>query len=155
MARVGNRTQNRMLGSHTPWVIVLLLSLYCAPAFGAEVKKAVEPRKFNLGDFSFTSEKRRDPFEPVYLSRIKQERAMRAGGKGGYELEELKFVGTLKTDKQRSAMMEDTQGKGMLFRKGDYLNSNLWVLDIMEDKMILGYKLRNEVRKIVLDIPKK
>ncbi len=72
----------------------------------------------------------------------------------GYELEELKFVGTMKTGAQRSAMMEDRQRKGMLFRKGDYVNANLWVIDVRVDKVVLGYKLRNEVRKIIVDIPK-
>jgi Tfp pilus assembly protein PilP len=125
------------------------------PKGNPNANKALEPKKFNVEDFTFTAEKRRDPFQPVFLTRLKHERAMKTGSKGGYELEELKFVGTLKTDKQRSAMMEDRQGKGMLFRKGDHLNNNLWVVDILEDKMVLGHKLKNEVRKIILDIPKK
>lgn len=121
----------------------------------AGVVKKEETKKFDVGDFSFTTEKKRDPFEPAYLLRVKREKIVKAEGKKGFELDELKFVGTLKTDKGRSAMMEDMQGKGMLFKKGDFVNSNLWVLEVLENRLVLGYKLKNETRKINIDITKK
>ena len=52
-------------------------------------------------------------------------------------------------------MMEDAQGKGMLFKKGDFINKNLWVFDLLEDKVILAYKLKGDIRKIPMDIPRK
>ena len=75
--------------------------------------------------------------------------------KRGYELEELKLVGILKTDKTKFAMMEDTQGKGVMFKKGDYLNNNLWVSDVVDGRVVLSYKLKNDVKNINIDIPKK
>lgn len=107
-----------------------------------------------MGDFSFAGENLRNPFEPVYLLKAKRDRTVKGDGKNSFELDELKFVGTLKTDKGRSAMMEDMRGKGMLFKKGDYLNRNLWVLEVAENRVVLGYKLKDEVRTMNVDIPK-
>jgi Tfp pilus assembly protein PilP len=110
--------------------------------------------KYNVGDFNYTSDSRRDPFEPVYLARVKRSKEA-TSLKRGYELEELKLVGILKTDKTRFAMMEDMQGKGIMFKKGDHLNNNLWVADVVEGKVILAYKLKNDIKNIDIDIPKK
>ena len=52
-------------------------------------------------------------------------------------------------------MMEDMQGKGLLFKKGDFLNRNMWIFDVLQDKVILAYKLRGDIHKISLDIPRK
>ncbi|HBA56176.1 MAG TPA: hypothetical protein DCZ04_17455 [Syntrophorhabdus aromaticivorans] len=136
--------------------VVVVLTMLSAPdgLLGTEQKKMDVPQKFSLNDFTYSSENRRDPFEPVYLTRIKRSKG--AGTlKRGYELEELRLVGILKTDKNRFAMMEDMQGKGIMFKKGDPLNNNLWVADIVEGKVILAYKLRGEIKNINIDIPKK
>jgi len=47
------------------------------------------------------------------------------------------------------------QGRGILFRKGDYLNKNLWIVDILDGNIVLGYKLKGEIRTFTLDIPRK
>jgi Tfp pilus assembly protein PilP len=126
------------------------LSLFCQ-----ETKKgSVTPQKFNIGDFNYTSENRRDPFEPVYLAKVKNSKEA-TSLKRGYELEELKLVGILKTDKAKFAMMEDMQGKGMMFKKGDKLNNNLWVADVVDGRVILAYRLKNDIKNINIDIPKK
>ena len=119
-----------------------------------EAKQAPAPAKFNVGDFNYTSDNRRDPFEPVYLARVKRTKEA-TSLKRGYELEELKLVGILKTDKTKFAMMEDTQGKGVMFKKGDYLNNNLWVSDVVDGRVVLSYKLKNDIKNINIDIPKK
>ncbi len=51
--------------------------------------------------------------------------------------------------------MEDTQGKGLMFKKGDFLNSNLVAPRFFEDKVVFAYKLKGDVRKIPVDIPRK
>lgn len=127
-------------------------------------EKPVE-KKIELGEFEYTSEGRRDPFQPVLLLRAKSSREAKPLSKGkdgkeiaeavGYELEELKLVGVLKSDKGMIAMMEDTQGKGIFFRKGDHLNQNMWVADITSLNVILAYKLKGEIKKVVVDIPSK
>ncbi len=137
-------------------LIVMMLTALSMPegVLGAEPKKTEVAQKFSVNDFTYSSENRRDPFEPVYLSRVKRSRE--AGKlKRGYELEELKLVGILKTDKNRFAMMEDMQGKGIMFKKGDSVNNNLWVADVLEGKVVLAYKLRGEIKNINIDIPKK
>jgi hypothetical protein len=108
----------------------------------------------NLSDFNYTSEHRRNPFEPVSLVRAKQNRDS-GEAKRGYELEELRFVGEMKADNKRYAMMEDRQGKGIMLKKGDFLNKNLWVIDIPAGKVILGYKLKGEIKRIDIDLPRK
>jgi Tfp pilus assembly protein PilP len=119
-----------------------------------EPKKAEVSQKFNASDFVYVSENKRDPFEPLYLLKMRQDKV--AGvSKKGYELEELKFVGVLKAGNNRYAMMEDMQGKGITFKKGDFLNSNLWISDIIDRKVILSYKLKGETKRIEIDIPKK
>ncbi|OPY80917.1 MAG: Pilus assembly protein, PilP [Syntrophorhabdus sp. PtaU1.Bin058] len=147
-------------------VFILVFIIECAGINAAEPKKqpqqaapAVAPA---LSDFHYTAENRRDPFEPVNLIKAKRSRESRLikDKKGivqyaGYELEELKLVGILRTDKRRLAMMEDMQGKGIIFKKDDYLNQNLWVVDVQDTKVIFGYKLKGEIRKIVVDIPKR
>ncbi|MCX7965471.1 MAG: hypothetical protein N2596_02450, partial [Syntrophorhabdaceae bacterium] len=65
-----------------------------------------------------------------------------------------KLVGILKAGDARVAMMEDMQGRGILFRKGDFLNKNLWIVDILDGHIILGYKLKGEIRTFILDIPR-
>ena len=134
-------------------VILMLILLTAGYSYPVEQKKAGGP-SLNVSDFVFSTENRRNPFEPVNLLKAKQKRES-GGNKAGYELEELRFVGTVKSDKKRVAMMEDMQGKGVMLKKGDFINNNLWVVDIPENKLVLGYKLRGEVKKIDVDLPKK
>jgi len=137
-------------------LIMLFLIFICSSSilFSQEQKQIATPAKFNVGDFTYTSDNRRDPFEPVYLARVKRSKEA-TSLKRGYELEELKLVGILKTDKAKFAMMEDMQGKGIMFKKGDNLNNNLWVADVVDGRVILAYKLKNDVKNINIDIPKK
>jgi Tfp pilus assembly protein PilP len=138
-------------------LIVAVLFFVCSPysSFGQEPKKSsAAPAKFNVGDFNYTSDNRRDPFEPVYLARVKRSKEA-TSLKRGYELEELKLVGILKTDNTKFAMMEDMQGKGIMFKKGDHLNNNLWVADVVDGRVVLAYKLKNDIKNINIDIPKK
>jgi Tfp pilus assembly protein PilP len=118
------------------------------------VQKPAAPVKFNIGDFVYTSENRRDPFNPVSLLRLKETNTGK-NAKKGYELEELKFVGLLRADKNRYVMMEDAQGRGITFKKGDYLNNNLWIRDVLDGKVVFAYKLKEEIKKFTVDIPKK
>lgn len=107
----------------------------------------------NLNDFTYTSQ-RRDPFERALGLKTKNQLGAQAL-KSGYELEELKLVGVMKAGPERFAVMEDMQGKGLLFKKGENLNKNLWVSEILEEKIILGYRLRGDTRMISLNIPRK
>ncbi len=134
---------------------ILFFILYPCSSFCQEAKKAsTPPKKLDIGDFNYTSENRRDPFEPVYLAKVKNTKAA-TSLKRGYELEELKLVGILKTEKTKFAMMEDMQGKGIMFKKGDNLNNNLWVADVVDGRVILAYRLKNDIKNINIDIPKK
>lgn len=136
-------------------ILCLLTCLcVCQDVFGQQAVKTAVPAKFTVGDFVYSAEGRRDPFEATYLTRIKKSRES-SSVKKGYELEELKLVGTLKTDKGRFAMMEDMQGRGILFKKGDFLNNSLWVTDVQEGRVVLAYKLRGDTRNINIDIPRK
>ena len=153
-------------------MITLALALFISLSFAAEEKKNTqvikEPQvkkeeiKFDIGDFEYKSEGRRDPFEPVLLLKAKSAREVRvvkdkksATDALGYELEELKLVGVLKSDKGMMAMMEDTQGKGIFFKKGDPLNQNMWVADISNSNVVFAYKLKGEIKKVVVDLPTK
>jgi Tfp pilus assembly protein PilP len=133
--------------------MLMLILLTAGYSYPAEQKKPGTP-SLNVSDFVFSTENRRNPFEPVNLLKAKQKRES-GGTKAGYELEELRLVGTVKSDKKRVAMMEDMQGKGVMLKKGDFINNNLWVVDIPENKVVLGYKLKGEVKKIDIDLPKK
>ena len=137
-----------------------------APADPKE--KAEQPgvpgdKKYDVGDFSFSSSTKdtRDPFDSLYLNRLKKARytysskGKKDGAiKHGYELEELRLVGIIKRDHNRFAMMEDLQGKGVLFKKGDPINPKISVLDIDESKVTLGLKIKGTVKKIELEIQK-
>ncbi len=145
--------------------LILVFFIECSGINAAEPKKPPEKKAETapvLNDFTYKAENRRDPFEPVNLIKAKRSRESKLikDKKGvvqdaGYELEELKLVGILRTDKRRLAMMEDMQGKGIIFKKDDYLNKNLWVVDVLDTKVVFGYKLKGEVRNIIIDIPKK
>lgn len=155
MPRAGHHQNNRVV--RVVLVVALAMSFVAPlPALcqQAKVSGAAQPQKFNVSDFEYTSENRRDPFEPVYLARVKRSKEA-TSLKRGYELEELKLVGILKTDKERFALMEDTQGKGIMFKKGDHLNNNLWVADVVEGRVVLAYRLKNDIKNINIDIPKK
>jgi Tfp pilus assembly protein PilP len=118
-------------------------------------KKEEVPKNPDLGNFTYSSENRRDPFEPVYLQKMKETKERTGVVKSGYELEELKLVGIVRADNGKYAMMEDIQGKGILFKKGDFLNSNLWIEEVQEGKVLLAYKTKRGTRSIVMDIAKK
>jgi len=134
-------------------VLSLLLLISPAPAFS---QQTAEPKKSTLdADFAYTSKDRRDPFEPLYLAKIRQAKAGGSALKEGYELEELKLVGVLKTSGARFAMMEDMQGKGLLFKKGDHLNKSTWILDIEDEKILVAYSVKGDIRKVAIDIPRK
>jgi len=152
MIRANHRQKNNMKRI----LFILILAFVCSPhtLCAQQQKQVPSPAKFNVGDFEYTSDNRRDPFEPVYLARVKRTKEA-TSLKKGYELEELKLVGILKTDKTKFAMMEDMQGKGVMFKKGDYLNNNLWVADVVDGRVVLAYKLKNDVKNINIDIPKK
>jgi len=138
-----------------PLVLFLLLVQY---AFSAEPKKAPDPKPVktpaSIADFTYTSENRRDPFEPAQQLRAKRIKPADTKKKG-YELEELKLVGIFKKSNNTYAMMEDMHGKGVLFKKGDFLNNNMWVADVLEGKLVLGYKLKGDVKNITVEIPRK
>jgi Tfp pilus assembly protein PilP len=118
----------------------------------APKQEAVSSVKDNIGDFTYSSEGRRDPFEPLALLKLKRIKDVRADK--GYDLSELRLVGVLKAAGVRYALMEDRQGRGINFKKGEFLNSNLWVIDVGQDRVLLGYKFKNQTKQIVLDIPK-
>jgi Tfp pilus assembly protein PilP len=151
-------------------IISVALILSVSISFAVEVKKVLqttkgsetkkEEIKFDIGDFEYKSEGRRDPFEPVLLLKAKSAREVKVikdkkstADALGYELEELKLVGVLKSDKGMMAMMEDTQGKGIFFRKGDPINQNMWVADISNSNVVFAYKLKGEIKKVVVDLP--
>lgn len=147
--------------------------LFCASWASAQSTKAPQPvqkpqeqkteMKYNVEDFSYASEGTRDPFEPILLMKAKTSRGMTVRTskdkkepqeKTGYELEALRLVGVIKSDKGMIAMMEDTQGKGIFFKKGDHLNKNMWVIDVTTSNVVLGYKTKGETKKLTVDIPK-
>lgn len=120
-------------------------------------------KKYNVEDFTYVSEGTRNPFMPILLLKAKTSRGMsvrtskdkkEAPEKMGYELEALRLVGVIKSDKGMIAMMEDTQGKGIFFKKGDHLNKNMWVIDVTTSNVVLGYKTKGETKKLTVDIPK-
>jgi Tfp pilus assembly protein PilP len=113
------------------------------------------PLKFNIGDFTYTSANRRDPFEALFLKDIKQQSGRSTALKKGYELEELKLVGIMKADNKNLAMMEDMQSKGIIFKKNDFLNKNLWITEILSDKVEFGYKIKGEIKTFTIEIPRK
>lgn len=143
------------------------------PAAG-QAGKAGKPAvpKYDVEDFAFSPEAARNPFEPVLLLKAKTSRGLSVkapanshkGSKAkpekadklDYELEELRLVGVIKSGTGGMiAMMEDSQGKGVFFRKGDYLNKNLWVMDVSASGVMLAYKAKGEIKKIAVDIPTK
>ena len=151
-------------------IITVALLLSASVSFSAEKKNDApitkesqtkkEEIKFDIGDFEYKSEGRRDPFEPVLLLREQSRREVKVvkEKKGTadaleYQLEELRLVGVLKSDKGMMAMMEDTQGKGIFFKKGDPLNQNMWVADISNSNVVFAYKLKGEIKKVVIDLP--
>ncbi len=133
--------------------------------------KTVKPAeaKYNVEDFTFNPQVTRNPFEPILLLKAKTSRGLSVkassakASKGrteradrlDYELEELRLVGIIKSDSGMIAMMEDSQGKGIFFRKGDHLNRNLWVMDVSAKTVMLGYKAKGEIKKVAVDIPTK
>lgn len=146
-----------------------------APA-GKVAGKAAAPDKgkmpkYNIEDFSYAPETSRNPFEPVLLLKAKTARGLSVKtprmakdlrakpekpDKLEYELEELRLVGVIKSGTGGMiAMMEDSQGKGVFFRKGDYMNKNLWVMDVSASGVMLGYKAKGEIKKIAVAIPTK
>ena len=141
-------------------IALLFCSVLFAPVLGRGEEKAPEkaaPKDAlaTIGDFTYTAQDRRDPFEQVHLLKMAKKNMGTGIQKSGYELEELKLVGIIKSGAVTFAVMEDTQGKGMMFKKGDFINSNMWLLDFLEDKVVFGYKLRGDVRRIAVDLPRK
>lgn len=140
------------------------------PAAGQAGKagKPAEP-KYDVEDFTFSPEGSRNPFEPILLLKAKTSRGLSVRASTNkasrgktekadrldYELEELRLVGVIKSDTGMIAMMEDSQGKGVFFRKGDHLNKNLWVMDVSAGGIMLGYRTKGEIKKIAVDIPTK
>ncbi|HOV90571.1 MAG TPA: pilus assembly protein PilP [Syntrophorhabdaceae bacterium] len=147
-------------------LILIIFLIICPVSFSAEPKPQPKPEqrqlgsppKFNIGDFTYSATNRRDPFESIFYTKVQKSiHAYKSDKtlKKGYELEELKLVGILRAVNTKIAMMEDMQGRGILFRKGDYLNKNLWIVEILDANIILGYKLKGEIRTFTLDIPRK
>jgi Tfp pilus assembly protein PilP len=140
--------------------VTTFIALSLAPLFlFAEEKpqKAVivpAPKVVQIESFSYSAKDRRDPFEVLYQARaIKPTPSVQK--KAGYELEELKVVGVVKSGAVKFAVMEDIQGKGLFFKKGDFINSSMWIEEILDNQVVFAHKLRGDVRKIPIDIPRK
>jgi Tfp pilus assembly protein PilP len=141
--------------------IIVILGGFCGDAYPQTSPKAEAEVKFDVSDFTYTSKDRRDPFEPVYILRTKKGREPMLARttkneplKQGYELEELRLAGIIKKGNTRFAMMEDSQGKGVLFKKGDPINPNMWVDDIFDTRIVLAYRIKNDTKRVELEIPK-
>jgi hypothetical protein len=146
-----NRSGNRLLSA---LLFFSIASAFFAAGAGAAQGAPAVPT-IDMDRFSYTSQDRRDPFEPVYLLKAAKKTSTQPAQKEGYELDELKFVGVIKSGAVTFALMEDMQGKGLLFKKGDFLNKNLWIVDTLEDKVTIAYKLRGDIHTISLDMPRK
>jgi Tfp pilus assembly protein PilP len=135
-------------------IIITLVVCLCPTIVFSQAK--TEPKKSRPldPDFSYTSKDRRDPFEPIFLAKLKQRQASGAL-KEGYELDELKLVGLLRTGGGKFAMMEDMQGKGLLFKQGDFINKTTWISDVDEKQVTVAYRIKGDIRKIAIDIPRK
>ena len=135
---------------------IIAFLLVCVGPATVFSQAKTEPKKSGPvdPDFSYTSKDRRDPFEPVFLAKLKQQQVS-GKLKEGYELEELKLVGVLKSGGAKFAMMEDTQGKGLLFKQGDFINKTTWVMDVEEQRVTMAYKIKGDVRKLPIDIPRR
>jgi Tfp pilus assembly protein PilP len=152
MGRITSRLANRALAAG-----LLFWAFAAVPAVATTAAPKAEEKKpaLSVADFSYSSQDRRDPFEQVHVLKTRSKDTASKETKSGYELEELKLVGVVKTGAVTFAVMEDTQGKGMMFKKGDFLNNNLWLFDFLQDKVLFAYKLKGDVRKIPVDIPRK
>jgi Tfp pilus assembly protein PilP len=135
---------------------IIVLLLICLSPVTVFSQEKTEPRKSAPlnPDFSYTSKDRRDPFEPIILAKLKQNQAS-GKLKEGYELEELRLVGVLKSGGAKFAMMEDMQGKGLLFKQGDFVNKTTWIVDVGEERITMAYRIKGDTRKIAIDIPRK
>jgi Tfp pilus assembly protein PilP len=144
--RMRRRLKNKFI------IIVLFICLTPVTLFSqakTEIKSgALDP------DFSYTSKDRRDPFEPVFLTKLKQ-RQVSGALKEGYELEELKLVGMLRSGAAKFAVMEDMQGKGLLFKQGDFVNKTTWIMEVDEERVVMAYRIKGDIRKFAIDIPRK
>lgn len=140
-----------------PLIIVSTLFISFASSWcwaeAIEAKKPENGKASGTNDFTYTSQ-RRDPFERALAFKGKKQLGLEAI-KTGYELEELKLVGVMKAGPEKFAVMEDMQGKGLLFKRGQNLNSNLWVSEILDEKIILGQRFKGDTRLITLNIPRK
>jgi Tfp pilus assembly protein PilP len=135
---------------------VIICLLVCLSPVTVFSQARTEPKRNNPvdPDFTYTSKDRRDPFEPVFVAKLKQHQAS-GKLKEGYEIEELKLVGVLRSGGSKFAMMEDMQGKGLLFKQGDFLNKITWIMDVEEERVTMAYKIKGDVRKVTIDIPRK
>jgi hypothetical protein len=144
--RMRRRLKNKFI------IIVLFICLTPVTLFSqakTEIKSgALDP------DFSYTSKNRRDPFEPVFLTKLKQ-RQVSGALKEGYELEELKLVGMLRSGAAKFAVMEDMQGKGLLFKQGDFVNKTTWIMEVDEERVVMACRIKGDIRKFAIDIPRK
>jgi Tfp pilus assembly protein PilP len=144
----------RLLSKNKLIATVFLAALIIPTSVFAQAK--TEPKKTIPvdPDFTYTSKDCRDPFEPVIVTKAR-ERQARGTTKEGYEMEELKLVGMLKSSGAKFAMMEDMQGKGLLFKQGDYINKTTWIMDVDEEKVTMAYKIKGDIRKFAIDIPRR
>lgn len=157
-----------LLKNKYPLVVILIFICICAGwmAYAADPpakipSKPAPEKKPSINSFTYTAQDRRDPFEPLYLLKAKKSREgllakAKKGGteKPGYELEELKLVGIIKKNKERYAMMEDVSGRGILYKKGDPINPTTSIIDILESKVIFGYRVKGEMKKFEMEIQK-
>jgi Tfp pilus assembly protein PilP len=144
----------RRQSGRLPLSLLVVLIFLCIPVCVFAQTKVEALKASETKTFSYSSQDRRDPFQSL-LSAKKGKPAVENQKKTGYELDELKLVGVVKTGGARFAMMEDTQGRGMLFKKGDFLNEGLWLFDVLDEKVVLAHRLRGDIRKITMDIPRK
>jgi Tfp pilus assembly protein PilP len=127
-------------------LFIFICFICVSPVFSSELKKE--------GAFEYRGDKIRDPFQPLSLIKGPSEKKKGKVDYRGYRLEELRLVGVIVNEKERFALMEDKEGKGIVLRKGDLLEEDTWVHEIERDKVVFAYRLRGEIKRIVIQIPR-
>lgn len=125
-----------------PLLILILMGVLCGAEKAPEVKR--EPL------FVYDPTGKRDPFrpfiraeEPVQPQDVVQSPLQR------YDLSQLKLVAIIVGAGQERAMVEDSEGKGYIIRKGTYIGNRFGqVKEILPDRVIVVEKYRDYLGRV-------
>ncbi|HRR42551.1 MAG TPA: pilus assembly protein PilP [Syntrophales bacterium] len=146
--------RNKRIAAFFGHLFVVLVVLYGAAVSAAEISAQ------KTGTFPYEKRGKVDPFKPLIRKEaaVQKEQSAFLSPLQRYNIEELKLVGIMSSEKKRVAIVEDPKGKSYVISKGTLVGrNNGMVAGVLDDRIIVeertsGNGKEVKTKRIILNL---